>query len=144
MPAYEYICKDCNHEVTVFLSPKEFDAKLKIKCPQCQSDNVLKKSSEFSGQEKRKSRREKTNILTKFEDNNLLIVNMGEHNIGFLSDYLFLLNDERLLKIRKNDIEQVIKFKITRPTNADHNSTGYKYFYGADILGAEILYRLYR
>jgi hypothetical protein len=66
---------------------------------------------------------------------------MGEHNIGFLSDYLFLPNDERLLKIRKNDIVQVIKFKITRPTDADYDSTGYKYFYGAEILGAEILYR---
>jgi putative FmdB family regulatory protein len=144
MSAYEYICKDCNHEVTVSLSSKDFEVKSKIKCPHCQSDNVQKKISKFTGHEKRKCRREKTNILTKFANNNLLIVNMGEHNIGFLSDYLFLLNDERLLKIRKNDIEQVIKFKITRPTNADHDSTGYKYFYGAEILGAEILYRLYR
>jgi hypothetical protein len=32
MPAYEYFCKDCNHEVTVFLSIKEFEAKPKIKC----------------------------------------------------------------------------------------------------------------
>lgn len=140
MPTYEYVCKDCNHEVTVFLPSKGFETKSKIKCPHCQSDNVLKKFSEFSGQEKRKCRREKTNILTKFENNNLLIVNMGEHNIGFLSDYLFLLNDERLLKIRKNGIVQVIKFKITRPTDADYYSTGYKFFYGAEILGAEILY----
>jgi hypothetical protein len=102
---------------------------------------MQEKISEFTGQEKRKYRREKTNILTKFANNNLLIVNMGEHNIGFLSNNLFLLNDEKLLKIRKNDIVQVIKFKITRPTDADHNSTGYKYFYGAEILGAEILYR---
>jgi putative FmdB family regulatory protein len=141
MPAYECICKDCNHEVTVFLSCKEFEAKPKIKCPHCQSENMQEKISEFTGQEKRKYRREKTNILTKFANNNLLIVNMGEHNIGFLSNNLFLLNDEKLLKIRKNDIVQVIKFKITRPTDADHNSTGYKYFYGAEILGAEILYR---
>jgi hypothetical protein len=84
---------------------------------------------------------EKTNILTKFENNTLRIVNMGEHNIGFLSDYLFSFNDERLLKIRKNDTEQIIKFIITRPTNSDNDSTGYKYYYGAEILGAEILYR---
>jgi len=141
MPAYKYLCKDCNHEVTVFLSSKEFEAKPKIKCLHCQSDNVQEKFSEFAGQEKRKCRREKTDILTKFENNNLRIVNMGVHNIGFLSDYPFLFNDERLLKIRKNDTEQVIKFIITRPTNADNDSTGYKYFYGAEILGAEILYR---
>ena len=141
MPAYEYICKDCNHKVTVLLDSKEFEAKPKIKCPHCQSDNVQKKLSEFTGQEKRKCRREKTNILTKFENNNVRIVNMGEHNIGFLSDYLFSFNDERLLKIRKNGTEQIIKFIITRPTNSDNDSTGYKYFYGAEILGAEILYR---
>jgi putative FmdB family regulatory protein len=139
MPAYEYVCKDCNHEVTASLACKEFEAKPKIKCPHCQSDNLQKKLSEFTGQEKRKCRREKTNILTKFENNDLFIVNMGDNNIGFLSDYLFSVNEERLLKIRKNDTEQVIKFKITRPTNSDRNYTGYNYFYGAEILGAEIL-----
>ena len=141
MPAYEFLCKDCNHEVTVFLSNKEFEVIPKIKCPNCQSDNVQEKISEFTGQEKRKCRREKTNILTKFENNNLRIVNVGEHNIGFLSNCLFFLNDEGLLKIRKNYTEQIIKFRITRPTNADRDSTGYKYFYGAEILGAEILHR---
>jgi putative FmdB family regulatory protein len=48
MPAYEYVCKDCNHGFTVFLSIKEFEAKPKIKCPQCQSDNVQKNSRNFS------------------------------------------------------------------------------------------------
>jgi putative FmdB family regulatory protein len=38
MPAYEYICKDCNHEITVFLSIKEFEAKPKIKCPHWSQD----------------------------------------------------------------------------------------------------------
>ena len=28
MPAYEYVCKDCKHEFTVFLSIKEFEASL--------------------------------------------------------------------------------------------------------------------
>jgi putative FmdB family regulatory protein len=55
MPAYEYICKDCNHEVTVFLSIKEFEAKAKIKCPHCQSDNVQKKISEFTAKTSKKS-----------------------------------------------------------------------------------------
>jgi putative FmdB family regulatory protein len=141
MPAYEYLCKDCNRKNNVFLSIKEFEAKPKIRCLHCQSDNVQEDFSEFTGQEKRKCRREKTNILTKFENNNLRIVNMGEHNIGFLSDYPFSFNDEKLLKIRRNGTEQIIKFVITRPTDADNDSAGYKYFYGAEILGAEILYR---
>ena len=44
MPAYEYACKDCNHDITVFLSLKEFEAKPKIKCAHCQIDNVQKKA----------------------------------------------------------------------------------------------------
>jgi len=55
MPAYEYVCKDCNHGFTVFLSIKEFEAKPKIKCPQCQSDNVQKKLSEFTAKTSKKS-----------------------------------------------------------------------------------------
>ena len=43
MPAYEYVCKDCNKEFSVFLSIKEFEAKPKIKCLHCGSDNVQKK-----------------------------------------------------------------------------------------------------
>ena len=55
MPAYEYACKDCTHEFTVFLSIKEFEAKPKIKCPQCQSDNVQKKISAFITKTSKKS-----------------------------------------------------------------------------------------
>jgi len=55
MPTYEYACKDCTHEFTVFLSIKEFEVKSKIKCPQCQSDNVEKKISGFMTKTSRKS-----------------------------------------------------------------------------------------
>ena len=55
MPAYEYACRDCRHEFTVFLSVKEFEAKPKIKCPQCQSDNVEKKISGFMTKTSKKS-----------------------------------------------------------------------------------------
>jgi len=125
---------------------------LSDKCtPNCRKDGLLadidsdiKKEADLLheikraiGQEKRKCRREKTNILTQFENNDLFIVNMGENNMGFLSDYLFSLNDEKLVTIRRNDIEQMIKFKITRPSNADRNLTGYNYFYGAEILHRE-------
>ena len=55
MPAYEYACKDCNHEFTVFLSLKEFEAKPKIKCPHCQRDNVQKKITDFHTKMSKKS-----------------------------------------------------------------------------------------
>lgn len=55
MPAYEYVCKDCNHEFTVFLSIKEFEAKPKIKCTHCQSDHVEKKISGFMTKTGKKS-----------------------------------------------------------------------------------------
>ena len=55
MPAYEYVCKDCNHVFTVFLSMKEFEANPKIKCAHCQSDNVHKKISEFTAKTNKKS-----------------------------------------------------------------------------------------
>ena len=55
MPAYEYVCKDCTNGFTVFLSIKEFEAKPKIKCPQCQSDNVQKKLSAFIAKTSKKS-----------------------------------------------------------------------------------------
>jgi putative FmdB family regulatory protein len=55
MPAYEYDCKDCNKEFTVFLSIREFEAKPKIKCPHCESDNVQKKMTGFFTKTSKKS-----------------------------------------------------------------------------------------
>ena len=55
MPAYEYACKDFNHGIIVFLSLKEFEAKPKIKCPHCESNNVQKKLTEFFTKTSRKS-----------------------------------------------------------------------------------------
>ena len=55
MPAYEYICKDCNKEFLVFLSLKEFESKPRIKCPHCQSDNTLKKLTSFFAKTSKKS-----------------------------------------------------------------------------------------
>ncbi|MEW6213901.1 MAG: FmdB family zinc ribbon protein [Nitrospirota bacterium] len=55
MPAYEYICKDCTKEFTVFLSIKEFETKSKINCPNCQSDNVVKKLTSFFAKTSKKS-----------------------------------------------------------------------------------------
>jgi len=55
MPAYEYICKDCQRNFTVFLSIKEFEANQKIKCPHCESDHVEKQVSGFFSKTSRKS-----------------------------------------------------------------------------------------
>ena len=48
MPPYEYICKDCAYEFTVFLSIREFEGNPKIRCPHCQNDNVQEKISAFT------------------------------------------------------------------------------------------------
>jgi putative FmdB family regulatory protein len=55
MPAYEYECKDCQKVFTIFLSIKEFDEKPKIKCPDCESDNVRKKFTSFFAKTNKKS-----------------------------------------------------------------------------------------
>ena len=55
MPAYDYICKDCGKEFTVFLSLREFDMKPTIKCPHCQSDNTVKKLTSFFAKTSKKS-----------------------------------------------------------------------------------------
>lgn len=47
MPAYEYECKDCNRDFTVYLSLREYEQKPVVTCPHCGSDNVFKKLSRF-------------------------------------------------------------------------------------------------
>lgn len=55
MPAYEYVCRDCNKEFTVFLSISEYEVITKIKCPQCDSDNVQRKFTGFFVKTSRKA-----------------------------------------------------------------------------------------
>jgi putative FmdB family regulatory protein len=55
MPAYEYVCRDCKKEFTVFLSIREYESKPKIKCPNCESDNVQRHLSDFVAKTSRKS-----------------------------------------------------------------------------------------
>jgi len=55
MPAYEYVCNDCKREFIVFLLIKEFEAKPKIKCSHCKSDNVVKKLTSFYTKTSKKS-----------------------------------------------------------------------------------------
>lgn len=55
MPAYEYSCRDCQKEFTVFLSIKELDAKPKIICTHCKSDHTEKKVTVFFAKTSSKS-----------------------------------------------------------------------------------------
>jgi putative FmdB family regulatory protein len=40
MPTYEYECKKCNYRIEVKASVKEKSEGLKIKCPECGSEDV--------------------------------------------------------------------------------------------------------
>jgi putative FmdB family regulatory protein len=55
MPAYEYVCKDCDKEFTLFFSIREFEAGPEIRCPHCGSDNVHRKITGFFTKTSRKS-----------------------------------------------------------------------------------------
>ena len=55
MPAYEYVCKDCNKTFTVFLSISEYEVITKAKCPHCNSDNVHRTITGFFAKTSRKS-----------------------------------------------------------------------------------------
>jgi putative FmdB family regulatory protein len=55
MPSYEYECKDCKKDFTIFLSLKELEAKPKIICPHCESDNVDRKLTGFFAKTDKKS-----------------------------------------------------------------------------------------
>ena len=47
MPLYEYVCNDCHKEFSVHLTIKDYESNPNIKCPYCESGNVLKKFSAF-------------------------------------------------------------------------------------------------
>ena len=55
MPAYEYTCKSCGKEFTVYLSIREFDTHPKIKCPKCGSGSVERKFTPFFAKTSKKS-----------------------------------------------------------------------------------------
>ncbi len=55
MPSYEYVCKDCNKEFIIFFSLKEYEARPRITCPHCESDNVERKLTAFIAKTDKKS-----------------------------------------------------------------------------------------
>ena len=55
MPAYEYECRDCKRDFTIYLSVKEYEEKPRITCPHRGSDNLHKKFSGFYAKTSSKS-----------------------------------------------------------------------------------------
>ncbi len=55
MPSYEYACRDCKKDFTVYLSIREFEVKPNIKCPYCESNNITRKFSGFFAKTSKKS-----------------------------------------------------------------------------------------
>jgi putative FmdB family regulatory protein len=47
MSEYEYICKECKIEFSIFLSIKEMEEKPEIKCFHCGCDKVEREYSSF-------------------------------------------------------------------------------------------------
>jgi putative FmdB family regulatory protein len=47
MPEYEFTCKECKINFSIFISIKEMEEKPEIKCFHCGSDNVERKYSSF-------------------------------------------------------------------------------------------------
>jgi putative FmdB family regulatory protein len=55
MPTYEYTCMDCKKDFTVWMSVKEAEQKVPVKCEACKSDKVEKKYSGFTAVTAKKS-----------------------------------------------------------------------------------------
>lgn len=55
MPAYEFNCKSCGKDFTVFLSIKDFEKNPSIICEHCKSNNVTRKLSGFFAKTSKKS-----------------------------------------------------------------------------------------
>ena len=55
MPAYEYECKDCHRDFTIYLSIKEYNENPEIKCPYCNNSNIHRKISSFFAKTSSKS-----------------------------------------------------------------------------------------
>lgn len=54
MPAYEYLCRDCDHTFTTVMSIKEHDT-AQVKCPTCHGTHVTQLLSTFIAKTAKKS-----------------------------------------------------------------------------------------
>ena len=50
MPEYEFICNDCDVEFSTFANISQYDDMVKnMKCKNCDSDNVIRDISNWTG-----------------------------------------------------------------------------------------------
>ncbi|MBW1918179.1 MAG: zinc ribbon domain-containing protein [Deltaproteobacteria bacterium] len=54
MPTYEFKCEKCGAEFTLIMSMSERES-TKVKCPQCESEDVKQQLSHFMAKTSRKS-----------------------------------------------------------------------------------------
>jgi hypothetical protein len=100
-------------------------------------DDLMYEIRRATGQERRKCTRKSTDDRIRLGDDDIYIVDISENNMGFLSNMMLSLNEEKEIIINQKNMEECIKIKITRPAKADTKKTGFQYFHGAEILGRE-------
>ena len=85
----------------------------------------------------RKAIRKDTHTLSQIDGNDIIIVNISNENLGFLSNIKLVYNDVRTIKIQHDYLFEIVKFVVTRSTHADIR-TGFEFFVGAEILERSI------
>ncbi len=100
-------------------------------------DDLMYEIRRATGQERRKCIRKLTEDRIRLGNDDIYIVDISENNMGFLSNTMLSLNEEKEIIINQKNMEECIKIKITRPAKADSKKTGFQYFHGAEILGRE-------
>jgi NTP pyrophosphatase (non-canonical NTP hydrolase) len=100
-------------------------------------DDLMYEMRRATGQERRKCVRKSTDDRIRLGNDDIYIVDISENNMGFLSNTMLSLNEEKEIIINQKNMEECIKIKITRPARADTKKTGFQYFHGAEILARE-------
>jgi len=54
MPAYEFICEECNKPFSLIISISEYEKK-EFRCPECKSDKVKQQITSFQAKTSKKS-----------------------------------------------------------------------------------------
>lgn len=86
----------------------------------------------------RKAIRKDTRTHSQLDGNDIIIVNISEKNLGFLTNTELVYNDVRTIKVQHDYLSEIIKFVVTRPTLGDIDIKGFKFFVGAEILERSI------
>jgi hypothetical protein len=84
----------------------------------------------------RRAVRKKSYTRCQLDGYDIVIVDISQVNLGFLSNIPFVYNEVRTINIQHDYFSEIIKFVVTRSTLA--GTTGFKYFIGADILERDV------